>query len=57
MELRLEDIAGAAQAGYDVGRSLIPGLAVLLVVILLVAAARRRKKGRSSAPATAGARR
>jgi hypothetical protein len=48
---------GVARAGYDVGRSLIPVLAVLLVVILLVAAARRRKKGRSSAPATAGARR
>ena len=49
---------GVAQAGYDVGRSLIPALAVLLLlVILLVAAVRRRKKGRSSAPATAGARR
>jgi hypothetical protein len=48
---------GVTQAGYDAGRSLIPALAVLLVVILLVAATRRRKKGRSSAPATAGARR
>ena len=46
---------GVAQAGYDFGHSAVPALAVLLAVILLVAVARKRRK--SSAPATAGARR
>jgi hypothetical protein len=46
---------GVAQAGYDVGHSLIPVLAVLFVVALLVGVARKRRK--SSAPAAAGARR
>ena len=46
---------GVAQAGYDTGHSLIPVLAVLLAAFLLVAVVRKRRK--SSAPATAGARR
>ena len=46
---------GVAQAGYDVGRSAVPVLAILLAVILLVAVARKRRK--SSAPAAAGVRR
>jgi hypothetical protein len=44
-----------AQAGYDVGHSLVPVLAVILVLILLVSVARKRRK--SSAPAAAGVRR
>ena len=46
---------GVAQAGYDVGHSLVPVLAVILVLILLVSVARKQRK--SSTPAAAGARR
>ena len=44
-------------AGYDVGHSLLPALAVLAVVILIVRSVRKRKKARSPAPAGAGSRR
>ncbi len=48
--------AAVPHAGYDVGHSIVPALAVLAVIIL-IARARKRKRGSSAAPAGTGGRR